>query len=246
MFFNGDAFTEGVTFIYDPHTFIRTEAGINDGMRSANTNFLDDETNEYNYGLVARGEFKFWGNWKDYSQMGSVGIKSSYLIAGIGCDYSERGHLGQYVGSADIAYGDPSGLFLYGSYVDRYTTQNFGAYTQSATGASVITPNAIDAGHPTNEYSILGQIGYCIDQHWEPFGRYEVISVKGTASAAHQHFQDITGGVNYYFFGHRAKLTAEVQYLPTGINFDDTPSDVFTSSPGKGEIVGEIQFQLLI
>ena len=88
--------------------------------------------------------------------MAAVGIKESYLIGGIGCDYSERGHAGQYAASADLTYADPSGLFLYGSYVDRYTTHNFGAYTQSPTGASIITPNATDAGRATNEYSLLG------------------------------------------------------------------------------------------
>ena len=39
-------------------------------------------TNAYNYGFVARGEYKLMGNWKDYTQMTAVGVKDQLLVVG--------------------------------------------------------------------------------------------------------------------------------------------------------------------
>lgn len=246
VFANGDAFTEGATIIYDRKSWFRAEAGVNHGLRSANTNFQDFQTNAYNFGVAGRAEFKVMGRWQDYSQIGAVGTKEPLLVFGIGADASQRGHSTQTVGAADVMYGDPSGLNFYGALVDRYTNHNFGFQTQSGTGASITAPPASVLNTATNEYSLLAQAGYIIDQHLEPFGRYEYMHVEGTAAGSRNYFQVLTAGVNYYFVGHRAKLTAEVQYLPQGIPFADGASDILASQKGRGEISAEVQFQLLI
>lgn len=246
IFANGDAFTEGVTVIYDPKSWFRTETGVNHGMRSANTNFLDFPNNGFNYGVAGRAEVKVMGDWKDYSQVGAVGVKNRLLVFGVGGDFSERGHSNQTVGAVDAQYASPIGLNLYGAYVGRYTNHNFGIPSQTATGASFATPNPAVAGKPTYEFSALGEIGYLIAQHWEPFGRYEYFNLRGTAAGSHNDFSAITAGVNYYFHGHRAKLTAEAVYLPNGIPIDDGASDVLTNGGKHGEVSGVIQFQLLL
>jgi hypothetical protein len=246
IFANGDAFTEGATLIWDPKSFIRTEGGITHGLRSANTNFLDFPTNAFNYGLAGRVEYKVMGNWKDYSQIGSYGVKDQLLVLGGGIDYSERGHSGQTVAVFDAQYAAPCGFNAYGAVVDRYTTHNFGIYTQSATGASIGTPDPAVANKATNEYSLMLQGGYNIDQHWEPFGRMEYMRLQGTAAGSRNYVQAYTAGVNYYFVGHRAKFTAQGTYLPKGIPIDDTPNDVLTNGSGHGEFVFVAQFQLLL
>jgi hypothetical protein len=247
VFANGDAFTEGATIIYDPKSSVRTEAGVNHGLRSANTNFFGtDNGNSYNWGVAGRAEFKMFGRWQDYSQVGAVGVAKPLWVIGVGADSSERGHAMQTVGVVDTSYADPSGLNFYGAYVNRYTTHNFGFQTQSATGASIGTPDPAVAGKATDEYSILGEAGYIIGGHFEPFGRFEIFKVQGTAAGSRNYFQVLTAGTNYYFVGHRAKLTAEVEYLPNGIPFDDGASDIYTSAPKKGELMGEVQFQLLL
>lgn len=245
VFANGDAFTEGATLIYDPDSWYRAEGGITHGMRSANTNFLDYPTNAFNYGFAGRAEFKLMGRWKDYAQIGAVGTAEPLFVVGVGADYTERGHSGQTVGVIDAHYALPSGFNLYAAAVDRYTTHNFGVYTQSATGASIGTPNPAVAGQSTNEYGGLIQLGYLIDKHWEPFGRYEYFHLEGTPAGSNNYVNAITGGLNYYFVGHRAKITAEVQYLPNGIPIDDTANDIFKDN-NHGELLGEIQFQLLL
>jgi len=247
IFANGDAFTKGVTLIYDNKGWFRAEGGITDGLRSANTNFQDYPTNPFDYGVAARAEFKLFGRWQDYSQIGAVGTKDPLLVVGVGGDYSERGHAGQTVGAVDAMYADPGGLNLYGAAVDRYTNHNFGIATVSSVGASFITnPDPAVLNTATNEYSLLLQAGYLFKQHWEPFARYEYFHLKGTPAGSRNDFDDITVGLNYYFIGHRAKLTAEIQYMPRGLPIDDSGSDVLASKPGKGEISGVVQFQLLL
>jgi len=247
IFANGDAFTEAVTFIYDPQTDFRTETGVNHGMRGANTNFEDypnnGSYNAFDYGFVGRAEYKFFGRWSDYTQVGAVGTKAPLLVAGVGADYSERGRDGQTVAVADIMYADQTGLNFYGSFIDRYTTHNFGIYTQSPTGATI---GGVASGKPTNEYSVLLEAGYIFEHHLEPFGRYEFIHLAGDATGSHNSIQAITGGVNYYFYGHRLKLTGEVIWLPEGLPIDDSPNDVLTNSNGKTELSFIAQLQLLL
>ena len=250
IFLNGDDFTEGATFIYDPQTNIRAEAGVNHGMRSANTNFLSYPNNggfnQFNYGFVGRVEYKVMGRWSDYAQVGAVGTKEQLLVIGSGADYSERGHDGQLVAAADVMYADPSGLSVFGAFVDRYTTHNFGYYTQSPTGASINAGNAAVAGKSSNEYSLLAEVGYIFDQKIEPFARWEYMDLQGVPAGSNNWINVLTGGVNYYFYGNRLKMTGEIMYLPQGLPFDDGPSDELANTNGKGELVYEVQLQLLL
>lgn len=247
VFANGDAFTEAVTAIYDPKTWVRTEAGFNHGMRSANTNFFDYPTqNAFDYGVAGRAEFKMFGRWADYGQVGGIEIKEPLLVFGVGADYSERGHAGQTVAVADAQFATPNGINLYGAFVDRYTTHNFGIYQQSPTGASIISPPASVANKPTNEYSVMGEVGYVFNNQIEPYARAEYMHLQGTPVGSNNWVQIYAAGVNFFFQGNRLKLTPQIQYLPKGIPIDDGPSDLYTSAPGKAEIQGEIQLQWLL
>lgn len=70
IFFNGDTFAEGATVGYDPKDWFRAETGIDHGLRSANTNFLDyPNSNAFNYGFVGRAEYKLMGRWQDYQMV---------------------------------------------------------------------------------------------------------------------------------------------------------------------------------
>lgn len=247
IFFNGDAFTEGVVGIYDAGKALRVSAGVNHGMRSANTNFFDFPTqNAYNYGVVGRVEYKVMGRWKDYGQIGAIEVKEPLLVFGAGTDYSERGHSGQTVSAFDANYADPSGLSFYGAFANRYTTHNFGIYTQSPTGASISAPPASVANHPTEEYGVMAEAGYVFNNFIEPYARVEYMHLLGTPAGSNNWVQAYTAGVNFYFHGNRLKLTPEIIYLPRGIPIDDGPSDIYTSPGGRSEILGEIQLQLLI
>ncbi len=90
--------------------------------------------------------------------------------------------------------------------------------------------------------------GYVVKQRWEPFVRYEYLSFDRAelpATAGHSSMNDITAGVNYYFLRHRAKLTGDVMYLPTGSPVDLDSADIL-ANPSGSEIVFQLQFQLMI
>ena len=244
IFANAEGFTEAVEVIYDPKTNLRAEGGINHGFRSANTNYLDfPNSNAFNFGLVGRVEYKVMGDWKDYAQIGAVDVKNPLLVIGVAADYSERGHNDQTVATIDVMYADPSGLSLYGGVVDRWTNHNFGFYAPTITGANVAAPPASVLGKGTNEYAMFIQAGYLINKQIEPYARFEYIHVAGTAVGSNNYIPTIAGGVNYYLYGHKLKLTAQLLYLPHGIPFDDLPNDIQASPNSRGEISGVVQVQ---
>ena len=118
-FTNKDAFTEAVTVIYDPNADIRAEAGVNHGLRSANTNFFsyadNGSFNQFDFGVAGRVEYKFFGRWKDYGQIGAVGTKEPLLVVGAGRRlFRSRGHAGQTVAVMDVMYADQTGFNCYG------------------------------------------------------------------------------------------------------------------------------------
>jgi hypothetical protein len=245
IFSNTDAFTEAATVIWDPKKDMRFETGINHGLRSANTNFQDTPNNGnlYDFGFAGRGEYKIMGNWKDYDQLTAYGDKADVLVAGVGADYSEDGKDAQFTHAADIEYGSTTGLFLYGSYIGRYTRHNLGIPNGAPVGTALGTPGV--SGKNTYEPSLLLQAGYCIDQHWEPYLRYEYMHLAGTPTGSDNDVQEISGGVGYWFHGHNAKLTTQLMFLPKGIPINDTSSDVLSNNK-HGELVLTTQFQLLL
>ena len=93
---------------------------------------------------------------------------------------------------------------------------------------------------------MVAQGGYLICEHWEPFARYEYIRLQGTPAGSKNYVQAITGGVNYFAHAHRLKLTGEIIYLPRGLPFDDSSSDVLTNSNGETELSFVVQLQLLL
>ena len=168
------------------------------------------------------------------------------LVIGVGADYSERGHASQIVGAVDATYIHPNGLSIYGAFLDRYTNHNFGFYSPSSTGASITAPPASVLNKPTNEYAAVIQAGYLINQHVEPFARFEYLKLLGTAAGSKKYIPVVAAGANYYFHGHSLKLTGQVTYLPTGLPVDDTGNDLLASPSGKGEVVGIVQVQFAL
>ena len=122
--------------------------------------------------------------WRDYGQVRAVISGSRCLLLASAPTIPKRGRDGQLVAAADAMYADQTGLLLYGELVDRYTSHNFGAYTQTAAGASIITPDPAVAGGHTNEYSVLMEGGYIINRRIEPFARYEFMHLQGDAAGS--------------------------------------------------------------
>ena len=67
----------------------------------------------------------------------------------------------------------------------------------------------------------------------------------GTPSGSNDEVHALSAGVNYYLYGHNAKLTGQVMYLPNGIPISDVGNDVLVSN-NHGEVVFIMQFQLML
>ena len=240
---NGDNIVKGaaVDYGYDTPSPFRTEVGYTGGMRNTDTTFQTFPTNTASWGAVGRFEFKFFGDWKDYSQFTSLGDKHPLLVLGGGADYTEAGDTGSLLHVVDLQFNLPDGINFYGAYLGRYTRRNGGA---PGTNGGLTTKGRFPDTYDT---TLRFQAGYLIQQHLEPFARYEYIRFDGNELAkgfAHDVVQDLTAGVNYYFYGHRAKFTAAASYLPDGSPIANTQSDLLTNR--KNEVIFQGQFQLMI
>jgi hypothetical protein len=245
VFANGDGVVKGasVSYGFDSDSFFRTEVAFTDGMRNFNTTFQDWPTNPANWGAAGRFEFKLMGNWDDYAQFTTLGNKKTLLVLGAGVDYTEAGDTGALMHVVDAQFGMPNGLTLYGAYLGRYTRNNGGPIGTNG-GATGNAPT-----HDTYDATLRLLAGYLINQHWEPFARYEYIHVDGSevpAGSPHTVIQDITVGFNYYIFSHRAKFSAAASYLPDGSPVANTLGDLLVTPKGGNEVIIQAQFQLII
>jgi hypothetical protein len=227
----GDAFSHGVQAMYDDGGPFRAAVAFTDGIGSANQTFQDFPTNLANWGVAGRAEYKFYGDWDRYSDASARGNKSDLLVVGAGVDYTEAGSMAAFRHVIDAQY-ETNKLGLYGAYLGRFTRNN------TAGGG----PKADD----TYDWSIRAQAAYAWDLHWEPFLRYDWMHLDkgGIPTGFSGSVHEITGGVNYYFFGQQAKFTFDVTYLPNGSPVNDDGSGVLMSKGGQWLVRG--QFQLVL
>jgi hypothetical protein len=225
---SGEAFSQGVMVIYDNNDGFRGKADFTNGFGVNDVNFENYPTRSANFGIGARGEYKFMGQWKDYDQFTSLGDKQDLLVAGAGLDWTEADPSDAIRQAVDIQW-NHGGLGLYGAYIGRYTARNG------------------TAGY-TFDSSAVAQISYLLnDGHWEFFGRYDYLNLDGKefTVATNTNVHEFTLGANYYFFGQNLKLTLDGSYLPNGSPVDDNGSGVLVND-GRGEVMVRAQVQLAI
>lgn len=120
---SGEAFSHGVMAIYDNTDSVRVKADFTNGFGTNDVNFENYPARPANFGIGARGEYKFTGHWKDYDQFTSLGDKEDLLVAGMGVDWTEADP-SEFIRQAVDVQCNHGGLGLYGAYIGRYTGQN--------------------------------------------------------------------------------------------------------------------------
>jgi hypothetical protein len=225
----GEAFSRGVTLRYDDHGPLRAEAAVTSGFNVPNVGFQPFPVNSANYGVAARGEYKLFGDWRDYEQFSSQQNHSDLLVIGAGADYTEAGHTDAIRHVIDVQY-NPGPLGFYASYLGRYTRGN-------------------TAGRHGDTYdpSVRAQVAWLFAPRSEVFGRYDYLHFDGRefATGTRSTVHEITIGGTYYFYGQNAKFTVDLSYFPDGTPVADPGNDVL-ANPGHAELVGRAQFQLLL
>ncbi len=184
-------FVQGVALVYSSDA-LRGEIAFTDGANSDNTNYLDTES--ANYGGYVRAEYKVMGDWKNYDDFSAMKTENDLLVIGAGFDYTEGGSDHTVLHTIDAQY-ESGQLGLYAAYL--------GAWSE-------------DGEDDTYNWGAVIQASYLIDSNWEVFGRFSYLDLEG----ATDELYEITAGANYYFYGHNAKATVDVVFLPEG-----SPSD---------------------
>jgi hypothetical protein len=230
-----------ISYGFDTPSAFRTEIAYTGGMRNTDTTFQGFPTNPATWGAAGRFEYKFFGDWKDYTQFTALGNSHPLLVLGGGVDYTEAGDTVNLSHVVDLQFDLPDSLSFYGAYLGRYVRRNAGA--PGTNGGSANQGRFPD----TYDSTLRLQAAYLIDKHWEPFARYEYLHFDGNElphGFAHDTIQDITIGFNYYFVGHRMKISAAASYLPDGSPITNAQSDLLTNR--KNEVIIQAQFQLMI
>ena len=225
-------YAQGVQLLYGPkESPLKAAVAYHDGLNTDNTNYTNSGGAAGitpDYGVSSRVVYKAFGDYKAYKDFTALGTKEPLLVFGVGGNYSAGGDDSVILHTADVQY-EPNGqLGLFAGY--------YGAYTDS------------DATDGYN-YGVMGQAGYLLTEGgpWEVFGRYSLTKFDdegGFVDAGDEDtYNEITGGLNYYFEKHAAKVTVDVTYLPDG-----TPgvSGVGFRASDEDEIVIRGQFQLLL
>ena len=248
---NTNTYTKGAMLMYsayaDDSRPLHFEAGINDGIRSANSDFREHMTTDhyYDYGLAGRAEYKFFGHWPDYYHFTASGAQTDLLVMGGGIDNSSAGLRDELSHTIDLQYVNAhTGLLVYASYFGRYTRHNTGIPNgaNDTENAPLAAPAKVrDTYEPTFDI----QVAYLLTPKIEPFVRYEYLHLAGTPAGSHNDVQEISLGSNYYIHGINFMFTGQVMYLPNGIPIDDTSSDVLANN-GHGELIFIAQIQLYL
>jgi len=229
-FVNSEGFVKGASLVYEGNA-VHGEFAFTDGLKGSNQNFQDNPTNVADWGTAGRIEYKAFGDWQDYSHLSALDTKSNTLVFGAGADYTESGHTSALVHVVDGTFLSKSGFEIYAAYLGRYNRQ------------LTVGKSTFD----TYDWTGRLQASYVFDKHWEPFVQYEYLNFDHNELAAGSvtHVHAIRAGVNYFLFGHNAKLTGDVTYLPNGFPANDDGTGVLADNH-HNEVVVRAQFQLLL
>lgn len=212
---------QGVGVSYESGQLFGTVV-LHDGANSDNTNYQAGTGSEW--GGAVRVEYTVFGDKKQYADFSAMGNKGDMLVIGAGGDITGRASDNLYTYTIDAQWENAAGLGIYGAVLGQTVDGHSSESNDSNFGA-------------------IAQVSYMLDAKWEVFGRGGWIHNESAPSNDDDIFE-ITGGVNYYFYGHNAKFTADVTCLPNG-----SPADSglgYRDSGDELQIVGRVQFQLAI
>jgi Phosphate-selective porin O and P len=201
----------------------RLRLSLHNGTWSWNTEFTQDRTD---YALGVRGEWKVFGNWKQFKDtVGWSGDDGLLLGAALQFD---RGETGGSTATPDILKytGDISkegdGWNLYAAFSARHIDSNG-------------SPGIFDA----DQWGAVLQGGiFIIPDKVDLYARYEWIDVDGvaftqstgvTSLTDNDAAQLVTLGTNFFLRGHQTKLAFDVIYAFNGLPRNDTSTGLRAS-----------------
>lgn len=222
------SYTQGVKVDWQNDMFHLT-ASINDGRKSINTTWNQDN---HHFAITGRAEWKVFGEWSDYKDFESWQGSDPALFFGAAIHYEMGEQGGSNQNPDDITWTVDAlwklgGANLYaavtGEHTDGYST---------ALG-----------GFPGDYVGFLVQGGFFITPELEAIARYEFAAPDQESVA---QLSVATVGFNYFFKKWSARLGFDVSY-----SFNEMPAYWASTSAGwlvdnsHGQIVVRAQMQLL-
>jgi hypothetical protein len=237
--------TQGVDLLFiGADNPLHAELLIDDGIRSSNTDFRDNQpvttvvggvsttTNvATDFGVAGRVDYKVFGKWKDVDDLTGTAGRADLLVIGGGVDFSQGDNNSTVHYTMDAQYQLRRKLALlvalYGNQADLRNTS--GPSSRSDWGVQV-------------------EAGYFITPALQAIARYSLVKFDSDfKTGGEDTFHEISGGLNWFFgkdgeFGHRARLTIDVNYLPNGS--PALPGLDYLANPNKkDEVVVRTQLQ---
>jgi hypothetical protein len=230
-------FIQGVALVWDDGAEglpLRGEVGYTDGPNSDNTNFTDGGGNPAfgvsapDWGAYGRAEYLVFGDWKHYEDFSAMGNQQDTLVVGAGAFLAQAGDGDVLFHTVDAQY-EYNKLGLYAAY--------YGVYSDGGDE---------DADGSSYDLGGVAQAGYLLNDKWEVFGRYSLVSLDSGAEDSDDNYHELTAGVNYFMKGHAAKFTVDVSYLPNGVPSDQNGLGELDPDADDEQFVLRGQFQLLL
>ncbi len=228
-------FTEGVQAEFSPADDLKIRAMVNDGANAGEGGNGDFNETPVDLGVTVRGDYTIGGSKgfaRDYTswvedEMGiNIGLAVHHQTFKTGVNQAADANLDAFTRvTADVLYNN-AGLSLFGA-----------VYLE--------TQEAVDGGTESDPFGLLAQVGYTIDDTWEPFVRYEFID---TDVAGADEINVVTAGVNYYLKKHSAKFTVDGVFALdplTGIAVSDGLGLQGDGADEDGQFALRAQFQIL-
>lgn len=216
-FFTGGR-TQGVIANYTGDSF-RFWGAFTDGARTANNDFTS--SNESDYSLTARGEWKWDGSWEQANDFTSFQNAPYFGMVGGAIHFQDGGST---FGTSGGRTNDASVLLL----TADVSVEGNGWNVFAAAAWRNVDPAV---GSKLDDYGLSVQGGVFVQAQWELFGRFEWIRRDSDYGAGERNFTALTLGVNHYFVpeSHAAKLTVDWQYF---FNKTSTNPPIPTSTVG--------------
>jgi hypothetical protein len=171
-----------------------------------------------------------YGNRKQYDDFSARKNESDLLVIGGGADWSQGGDGNVFFHTVDAQWENTQGLGVYGALI--------GVYRDSA--------ELVAGEDDSYDWGVLVQAGYMLDEKVEIFGRWNVTMLDEDLLAAGEDdtLNEFTIGANYFLYGHNAKFTVDVSYLPDGSPVNTSGLGVLAT--GDDEIVVRAQLSLFL
>ena len=189
----------------------RVKVALSDGARSLNDNTLGTQ-----FGVTGRAEYKWAGEWRQRAYYNSFPEDPKFGVVGAAFHYEDG------ASAASEGSGRP---FVDDAKVYQFTADaqvGYGGYGAAIAFIANLEENP--GGRDYDQYGVLVQGGYFINEHTELIARYEWGDLDGEAGdrvsamamsdeTTNDTANVLTLGVNRFFAGHAMKFTADASVV---------------------------------